>query len=927
MNSYMKREISCRITRTLLMYVREGNNGSLGTLLDGLDIEKEYLLDSNNWISHSLLQILYDRMIRILEDENAVYKMALASERFQSLGLLDRIARLLGNPGFLYAQAPKYNRLFKSNGDMFLHEQGDSWVVLEDRYHDGVKKTKHDCNYTRGVLAAVPTAFDMPVARVEEIECQVSREAYGRRIWNDDPKYGSRGCIYRIRYDSGGIAPPWKRLFKRRNIYRKAIDDLLDANRRIQEKYDEVRKLAADLESANRQLTESKRRLEINTNHLKASERRYRLLAENVTDIIWTFSLEKMRFTYVSPSVQRIRGITPEEAMEQGLDMTLSPQSLEEINRTLQEELLRDRNPGVDPNRSRTMEVQQRHGDGTFSWAEATMSFIRDEEGRPLGIQGVTRDITERKKAEKELSDEKERLAVTLQSIGDGVITTDRDGRVTLVNRVAEKLTGWPQSEALGRPLQEVFRIIDEETRKPCDNPVKRVIENGKIVGLANGNILISRNGTESVIADSGAPILDEEKGIIGLVLVFRDVTENRRMEKEIFKFEKLESLGVLAGGIAHDFNNFLAGIIGNLSLAMVEITPSDKIFPRLEEMEKAAMRAKDLTQQLLTFSKGGDPVKSPRQLTNLVKESAEFALRGSNVRCDFNFHSELRPSEVDEGQITQVIHNLTLNAIQAMPEGGVIHVSGENIDLPPENDLSLKPGEYVKLVIQDQGIGIKKQHIKKVFDPYFTTKQKGSGLGLATVYAIIDKHNGRITVESELGTGTTFTIYLPATDFLDVKPEKAVNRIESGAGKILVMDDEDFILELASQMLKKLGYRATLVADGEEAIGSYREAIQSNRAFDAVILDLTIPGGMGGKETIKKLLEIDNNVKAIVSSGYSNDPVMSNYRHYGFQRAVKKPYGIRELSEALHSVLMKPGRHPHEEEAGAGFPYPGPTD
>ena len=901
------REISCRITRTLLMYVREANNGSLGNLLDGLEFDEAYLLDPNNWVSHAFLQVLYHRMVHMLGDENAVYNMTLASKRFQSLGILDRIARLLGNPRLIYSQAPKYNKILKLNGDVYIHELGDSWVLLEDRYHDSAQKTRYDCDYTRGVLAGIPTIFDMPVAHVEEIECQVSAETYGTRIWPDAPAYGCKGCLYRVRFDPHSRAPFWKRPFRRQQIYRNAIQDLLDSNQRIQEKYDEVKKLASELEAVNKQLVESKEQLESKTADLEASERRYRLLAENVTDIIWTLSLETMRFNYASPSIRRITGFTPEEAMETPLEKTLAPQSMEKVAEALQEELAREAKGNADPNRSRTMEFQQSCKDGTYAWVETKMTFIRDEQGRPVGVQGVSRDIAERKRAEEVLSAEKERLRVTLQSIGDGVITTDRNGRITLINPIGEKLTGYAETEALGKPLQEVFKIIDDGADQLDDSPVHRGIDSDQAIGLANDTVMIGKNGRECIIAHSAAPILDTERRTIGSVLVFRDITENRKMEKEISKIEKLESIGVLAGGIAHDFNNFLSGIIGNLSLAKLDIDPADKIFSRLEKMERAALLAKDLTQQLLTFSKGGDPIKRPTQLTDLIKESAIFALRGSSIRCDFFFQPDLLSSEVDEGQISQVIHNLILNAVQAMPEGGVIQVRGENIHLSPNNELALAEGEYVKLTIQDQGTGIKKQDIKKVFDPYFTTKQKGSGLGLTVVYAVIDKHKGRITVDSGLGSGTKFSIYLPGVPGMKREPEAAKRLIRSGVGKILVMDDEDFIQEVASEMLKQMGYTATPAKSGEEAIRAYTEALQSGRAFDAVILDLTVPGGMGGKETIKALLEIDHDVKAIVSSGYSNDPVMSNYSRYGFRNALKKPYRMGEMSEALDSILGKP--------------------
>ena len=901
----MKKEISCRVTRTLLMFVREANNGSLGSLLDGLNLSEEFLLNYHNWVSHSFLQILYDRMIDILGDQDAVYKMTLASERFGSLGLLDRIVRLTANPKFIYAQAPKYNKFLKRNGYVFIHEQGNSWVLLEDRYHSSSQKTRYDCDYTRGVLAGIPTMFDMPIAQVEEIECQVAPEAYGSRKWPDKPKQGCTGCLYRVHWASMSTGPFLKQPFRRRRVYQKAIEDLMVANREIQEKYEEVKRLANGLETANENLAESKKQIEAYALNLEVSERRYRLLAENLTDMIWTFDLETMRFTYISPSVQRIRGFTPEEAITLSLEETLAPSSLQLVMRILKDELGKDAHQGLDPNRSRTVEVEQSYKDGSFAWAEATMTFIRNEDGRPVGVLGVTRDITERKRAEERLNAEKELLAVTLKSIGDGVITADRHARITLVNRVGEQLTGWKESEAIGMPLQEVFTTVDEMTRKAHQSPMQEVLENDKIMELDNSTLLINRDGNEYSIAGRTAPILDADKCIIGMVLVFRDITKTRRIEKELLKIEKLESLGLLAGGIAHDFNNLLAGIVGNVSLAKLDIDSPDDAIRSLEATEKAALRAKDLTQQLLTFSKGGEPVKRPGDLSNIIEESALFALRGSKVKCEFAFQSNSLISKVDKGQISQVIHNLVMNSEQAMPDGGIIRIHGEKINLSRNNAFSLEAGEYVKLTIRDQGMGIEDEHLKKIFDPYFTTKKKGSGLGLAVAFSIIDKHSGRITVDSELGIGTTFTIYLPAIEELDPELEEDKIPIAPSTGKILLMDDEEYIRELAVELIQKIGdYKVTVAKDGEEVIHLYQQTLKEGGTFDAVILDLTVRGGMGGKEAIRRLREIDPKVRAIVCSGYSTDPVMSDFKTYGFQEAVKKPYRIQEMSKALNSLL-----------------------
>ena len=548
-------------------------------------------------------------------------------------------------------------------------------------------------------------------------------------------------------------------------------------------------------------------------------------------------------------------------------------------------------------------------GEYSFYTAKKT-SYIKaiwipiKRKGKILAGVGIVEDITDQKRAEEALNSEKERLAVTLRSIGDAVITTDRDGRIALMNPIAEDLTGWYEADATGRQLMDVFRIVNERTGEPCVNPVDKVLSSGLIVDPATHTILITKDGRELTIADSGAPILGFQDEIIGVVLVFRDITEEQRMETELLKMEKLKSLGVLAGGIAHDFNNFLAGIVGNLSLAKFDVQPGNPVSRALDEMEKAAVRAKKLTQQLLTFSKGGEPVKRTTDIGDLARESAQFALHGSNVRCRFNIDEGLRTADVDEGQIAQVVHNLIINAVQAMPNGGSLFLQGTNVTLPSRNSYALAPGIYIQLSIQDEGMGIDPKHLKTVFDPYFTTKQKGSGLGLAVAYSIIAKHDGQLTVDSKLGQGTTFSFLLPASESTQTIDTKVTHGLISGQGRILVMDDEDFIREMATFVLQKMGYEVVSAQDGQTAVDIYKEALDAGNPFDAAILDLTVPGGMGGKETVKQITALDPSARAIVSSGYSNDPVMANYTSYGFCGAVKKPYLIQELSQLLSKVI-----------------------
>jgi signal transduction histidine kinase/CheY-like chemotaxis protein len=380
---------------------------------------------------------------------------------------------------------------------------------------------------------------------------------------------------------------------------------------------------------------------------------------------------------------------------------------------------------------------------------------------------------------------------------------------------------------------------------------------------------------------------------------------ENRKIEEELFKTRQLESLGILAGGIAHDFNNLLTAIMGNTSLAKMLVNNKEKAYTRLEEIERASVRARELTQQLLTFSKGGAPIKKVTSIADVIRETSRFCLSGARSRCELLIADDLWPVEVDEGQISQVINNLAINADQAMPEGGIINVSAINVRLCEGEIVTLPAGRYIRISVADHGTGIEEQYLGKIFAPYFTTKQKGSGLGLATSYSIIKKHNGLLTVESVIGSGTTFHIYLPASEkappeLRNITAEVAVG----GAGRVLVMDDEELIRATAGEMLTTLGYMVGFAEDGAEAIEMYRQAREAGEPYDVVVMDLTIPGGMGGQEAVQKLLEIDVSAKVIASSGYANLPIMGNFRSYGFCGVIAKPYSVEELSKVIKTVI-----------------------
>jgi PAS domain S-box-containing protein len=534
--------------------------------------------------------------------------------------------------------------------------------------------------------------------------------------------------------------------------------------------------------------------------------------------------------------------------------------------------------------------------DGSTFPVEINLSYVQLDRDY---LVTVARDITERKQAEEALRRSQKMLARTesITHIGswEWEIATDTVTWSEELFRIFQldsddRAPSWAEHPKLYHPE-------DFETLRQA---VKDAVTNGTPYEMELR--AFRKDGETRVCQARGFAEFGENGKPVHLFGSLHDITERKRMEEDLLKAQKLESVGVFAGGIAHDFNNILTTILGNVSLAKMRVRPEDKIFDLLSEAEQASIRAATLTKQLLTFAKGGAPVKEIASIKDILKESSLFVLRGSKSKCEFSIAEDLWSAEVDIGQISQVINNIVINANQAMPEGGIIQVAAENLIIDIGHGLPLKPGRYIRISITDQGVGIAEKHFLKVFDPYFTTKQKGSGLGLATTYSIIKNHDGHITVESTLGEGTTFHIYLYASE--KAVPEKEGVRLITGHGKILVMDDEAPLRKIVERMLKNLGYESEFAEDGAEAIEMYKTARKSGKPYDAVILDLTVPGGMGGKEAIKKLLEIDPEVKAIVSSGYSDDPVLSNFQEYGFKGMMPKPFESRSLGKVLHEVL-----------------------
>ncbi|MBA4373275.1 MAG: hypothetical protein C0402_10510 [Thermodesulfovibrio sp.] len=521
-----------------------------------------------------------------------------------------------------------------------------------------------------------------------------------------------------------------------------------------------------------------------------------------------------------------------------------------------------------------------------------------------------TEDITERNKAEEQLRRSEQLLKDVTSNLGVGVYVFDDRGKITFMNPMAEYLWGWTKEELNEKGAHAVVHYLRPDgTPLPLEECRMHGVITGKTAYISSDEVFVRRDGTIFPVSVISTPLIKEE-AVIGSITAFRDITEDKRMEEEVRKAQKLESVGVLAGGIAHDFNNLLTGIMGNISLGKIFLSEGkpERVAALLNSAEEASEAAKELSFRLLTFSKGGDPIRTLSSIEGLLKRSAALALSGSNVAATFVLEPCIRPVEMDEGQMLQVFNNIILNAKEAMPQGGTITITAENATVPGGDAASLKKGLYTKISIRDTGCGIPRLNLDRIFDPYFSTKglgsRKGTGLGLSICMSVIKKHEGHITVESREGEGTTFNIWLPLPAEDHQMSETGFAKIQPAARKILFMDDDERIRSLVCTMMEFLAYDISFAVSGEEAIEIYTNTKVSGICFDLVILDLTVPGGMGGEQTVQRLLEIDPGVKAVISSGYADSPVLQHYREYGFVDAIAKPYRIEHL-KALFDKLF----------------------
>ncbi len=625
---------------------------------------------------------------------------------------------------------------------------------------------------------------------------------------------------------------------------------------------------------------------------LKESEQKFRNLAEESPNMI--FINKKGRVVYANTRCEDITGYSRDELYTPGFDFMrlIAPEHRDQIKRNLQKHMSGEE---IQP-----YEYSLITKSGTRIESIITTKLI-DFEGEQA-ILGIITDITERKRMEEALRKDEEFIRNILNSVDEAFIVIDRDYRIITANK-AYCLTV-SCDDVIGKHCYE----ISHKRNLPCydageECAVRTVFETGR--PHASVHTHKDDEGRIIHVETKAFPIKDGSGNIISAIETINNITEKLLLEDERLKTQKLEAIGTLAGGIAHDFNNLLQGVFGYISLAKLSADQKEKSIAALEQAEKALHLSVNLTSQLLTFSKGGKPIKQRTDLRQMIENAARFALSGSRSDYLLDISDDLWAADAESGQIGQVVQNIVLNADQAMPEGGHVEISAKNIEAPARDlPQGLKDGRYVKISIKDNGVGIPQQYLAKIFDPYFTTKEKGSGLGLATSYSIVKNHSGLIEVQSLPGKGSTFVIYIPAAATVETKPIVADATRPACKGRILVMDDDEVVRMVAGELIRALGHDVDFAEHGDAAIIKYKTAREAGVPYDIVIMDITVRGGMGGVETIQKLREIYPDVKAIVSSGYSDNFMAAEYKKIGFRSFLKKPYNIEELRDMLNALL-----------------------
>lgn len=583
------------------------------------------------------------------------------------------------------------------------------------------------------------------------------------------------------------------------------------------------------------------------------------------------------------------------------------------------------------------VEEQETWKKKTDAWVSTTKLPLKSENGKTIGTFGISRTITAKKKleiqlqeinneleqrvrdrtkeleklnrqlsaeiatrkhAEEELQQEKDLLSVTISSIGEAIITTDINGKITLLNDMAEKITGWPKNAAEKKNISKIMQLKERFGEAQIESPVSDILKNQEETCSLHECVLIDRNRNEHIINSTASAIHDLEGNIIGSVVVFRDITQQIKLKEEYTRSKNIQSLGNLASGIAHDFNNYLAGIIGNLNLMKLQQGLNIELQTLVDSAERATRGARKLALQLLTFAKGGDSLHIQTDVKQLISQRLEAIFAEDRYKYEIKTDKDIWPINIDTAQIEQVLSSILENSLEAMHGGGNVLVNIQNREIKKQSSQPLDPGKYIRITITDNGSGISSEHLEKVFMPYFSTKKTKSGLGLTTSYSIIQKHKGTITVKQAKNGGTEVIIHIPSEEEKPVeeKQEKTAKK------KILYMDDNELLLDVTGKMIASLGYEAVCVTDGTKALEAFRMAYEADEKYYAVIMDLTIPGGIGAKEIIKDLKEIDPDIFTVISSGYTTDKAITGYKKYGFNAVITKPFTIDDLKEALIS-------------------------
>jgi PAS domain S-box-containing protein len=630
------------------------------------------------------------------------------------------------------------------------------------------------------------------------------------------------------------------------------------------------------------------------------SDERFHEALVNTRHVLYRRNAATDRYDYISPMIEELTGYPYEEFLRYGwedIKKFLHPDDAETVLRPVEEAARESRGPCVTVN----LEYRMRRRSGEYIWLSDWTTAYYDKEGKLDHLVGSVYDITAAKQAEELLRENEERYRGLVELSPDAIILA-MDGKVAFINAAGVALFGAKSRGKLqGR---DVFDLVHPESREIARERAKKVLGEGARSSWLEETYL-RLDGSPVPVEVAAIPF--NHNGKRAIQVIARDITERKRMQVDMLRAQKLESLGVLAGGIAHDFNNMLTGVFGNLSLAQIHLDVTHPAMSYLQACERSIRQTTDLTRQLLTFARGGAPAKKVMDTAAAIKEAASFSLCGSDIRAIMDLDEELWCIEADGEQVNQAFHNFFLNAAQAMPGGGEVRISAVNETLAEKNGCQLPPGSYVKIEIQDRGCGIPRENLAKIFDPYFTTKAQGSGLGLASVYSIVNRHGGAVEVSSEVGIGSRFTVHLPA--LAKARPEhekpKEGGKDPAPAGRILLMDDEEMIRAVTSAILQHLGYEVETCGDGSSALKLLEAHQGGGEPFAAVILDLTIPGGMGGKEAAARIRQMDGALPLIVSSGYSDDPVLANYADYGFSGMIMKPFVADQLSKELRRVLV----------------------